>query len=43
MIVLRAGGDWGNSYNCGSRARAGNVSRSFVNAYYGCRVIKDIE
>ena len=35
--VLGAGGDWGNSSSCGSRARNANNSRSNVNANNGGR------
>lgn len=35
--VLAAGGHWSYSSSCGSRSRAANRPRSYVNAYHGCR------
>lgn len=35
--VLGAGGSWAYSSSCGSRSRGANLSRSHVNAVYGCR------
>lgn len=35
--VLRAGGAWNDSANCGSRSRSSSIPRSSVDAYYGGR------
>ena len=35
--ILEAGGSWGSSSNCGSRSRASNATRSYVDAYRGAR------
>ena len=35
--ILRAGGGWLDSSNCGSRSRASNNTRSYVAAYCGAR------
>ena len=35
--ILRAGGDWDGSSNCGSRSRACDVARSVVSARSGGR------
>lgn len=38
--ILKAGGAWGNSSNCGSRSRNSNNTRSNVNANNGARGVR---
>mgnify|MGYP003571247472 CR=1 FL=1 len=40
VIILKAGGNWNNSTNCGSRSRNANNTRSNVNANNGCRGVR---
>ena len=41
MVVLLAGGYWGDDSNNGSRTRTSNVGRSSGGTHDGCRVFKD--